>query len=201
MTVTVATQNELVDRYLKSLRRAARHLPEAEREELVRSIEGHVEEALAEDPSDADLRSMLDRLGEPERLVEDAYGPAPAPARGWMEWAAIVLLLIGGFVVPFLGWVAGVVLLWASSAWNVREKLIGTLVVPGGLMLPVYGLLVVSIESCSSYQRGSVTVSHCTGGASSGGQVALAAAGIVLLIAPIVTAVFLARRAARPTPD
>jgi hypothetical protein len=35
---------------------------------------------------------------------------------------ALVLL-----VIPFLGWVVGVVLVWLSRLWTTRDKLIGTL--------------------------------------------------------------------------
>jgi hypothetical protein len=35
-------------------------------------------------------------------------------------------------------WVVGVVLLWRSRAWTLGDKLIGTLVVPGGLAYVIY---------------------------------------------------------------
>ena len=35
-------------------------------------------------------------------------------------------------MIPFLGWVVGVVLLWISRLWTTRDKLIGTL---GGLSM------------------------------------------------------------------
>jgi hypothetical protein len=64
------------------------------------------------------------------------YGPnrpdRAALALGWMEVLAIVLLLIGGFLAG-IGWVAGVILLWLSPRWRVSDKLLGTLVWPGGL--------------------------------------------------------------------
>jgi hypothetical protein len=54
-----------------------------------------------------------------------------------MEAAALVLLLLGGFVFG-VGWIVGLVLLWSSSVWTWWEKLLGTLIVPGGLALPLY---------------------------------------------------------------
>jgi hypothetical protein len=48
------------------------------------------------------------------------------------------MLSIGGVIVPVLGWVVGVVLLWGSDLWSRREKLLGTLVVPSGLLLPIF---------------------------------------------------------------
>ena len=59
---------------------------------------------------------------------------AAAPYKpGWIEVGALVMLLVGGLIVPIVGWFVGVVLLWVSNAWNVRDKVIGTLFVPGGL--------------------------------------------------------------------
>ena len=45
----------------------------------------------------------------------------------------ITLLLIGAFLAV-VGWVVGVVLLWRSRVWTLRDKLIGTLLWPGGLV-------------------------------------------------------------------
>jgi hypothetical protein len=50
----------------------------------------------------------------------------------WRDPAAIALVLAGG-VLAGVGWLVGVVLLWTSPAWCTRDKLIGTLVPPGGL--------------------------------------------------------------------
>jgi hypothetical protein len=36
------------------------------------------------------------------------------------------LLSPAGLIVPVLGWLAGVILLWVSDAWDTREKLFGT---------------------------------------------------------------------------
>ena len=54
-----------------------------------------------------------------------------------METAALVFLLVGGFISA-LGWLIGLVLLWSSSVWTTRDKVIGTLVVPGGLAGSVF---------------------------------------------------------------
>jgi len=89
------------------------------------------------------------------------------PVVTWREVGALILLPFGGVVVPFVGWFAGVVLLWVSDAWTVRDKLIGTLVIPGGLLVP--GFLFVAVGSgsggiCHSGPPGRPAV--CTGGGS-----------------------------------
>jgi hypothetical protein len=59
-----------------------------------------------------------------------------APADG-SEWSTIVLLLLGAFFVG-IGWFVGVVALWRSKVWTVPEKLIGTLLWPGGLVTGMF---------------------------------------------------------------
>lgn len=65
----------------------------------------------------------------------DAQGPADdrpfaeqiLERRGFAVTAALFVML-GGIVVPFIGWVAGLVMLWRSRAWTLRQKWIATLV-------------------------------------------------------------------------
>jgi hypothetical protein len=65
----------------------------------------------------------------------DATVPVPvqrAPRRRALDTGTVVLLLIGGLLIG-LGWIAGAALLWASPRWRTSDKLLGTLVWPGGL--------------------------------------------------------------------
>jgi hypothetical protein len=101
---------------------------------------------------------------------------------GTVEWAAIGLLLVGGFAIPVAGWVLGVGLLWISRAWTPREKLVGTLVPPGGLLAP---FAVMVAASSFTLQLSSL---------------AAACLLVALCAVPVWTAVFLARRARRPLP-
>ena len=105
--------------YLDDLDRALSDLPKDRRTEIVRDIRGHIDVALAEqdDPSAADVEQLLDELGTPQEIAEAAYAELP-PARAKIagrDIATIVLLLIGGLVLPFVGWFIGVVLLWTSD--------------------------------------------------------------------------------------
>jgi hypothetical protein len=191
------TRNPLADDYLKRLRRAASRLPRSRRAELVAAIEQHLDEAVPPEASDAETLTALDRLGEPEEIVA-AEAPHAADPRGTQEWAAILLLLFGGLAAG-LGWLAGLIFLWGSRAWTTREKWIGTLVVPGGLLLPMV-LLGMSVapagETCVIRSDGSQV---CTGvEGRDAGDVVLLVLLAVSVIAPIATAFFLARRAGRP---
>ena len=118
--------------------------------------------------------------------------------RGTTEWAAIILLLFGGFIFG-VGWLAGLILLWSSRAWTTRDKWIGTLVVPGGLATSVLiGLIALGVPS-KKLCRGTVSgVEHCTNaaGASTASSILGVAVFALLVLAPIATSVYLARRAA-----
>lgn len=92
-----------------------------------------------------------------------------------------------------LGWVLGVILLWASRVWSTREKLIGTFLVPGGLSALLY-LLVLGSRTCtSSSGTGHATVEQCT--SQPVPNLILIPLLIAFVIAGIATPIFLARRA------
>ena len=143
---------------------------------------------------------MLERLGAPGEIIEAEQSPPPAPTdrRSWREWAAVVLLPLGGFALG-VGWLVGLVLLWSSRLWTTRDKVIGTLIVPGGIATV---LLVVVVTATKRHCTGFTTaVGHtnlqCTpsGGPSAGTNALEIALLAFVLIGPIVTAVYLARRA------
>jgi uncharacterized membrane protein len=190
--------DKLVADYLERLDRELRDLPRARRRELVEEISGHIAEARAdlETENEASIRSLLDRLGEPEDIAAEARGRVGVERRGSaLDIVALIFLLIGGVVLPVLGWVIGVVLLWISETWTTTEKVIGTLIVPGGLALPLFLTLVTaSAETCSGSPGEPLT---CTGGPSQAAQVLGTILVIVLFIAPLATTAFLARRRTR----
>jgi hypothetical protein len=129
--MTAPHADPLIDGYLARLRVAATDLPSSVRDELIEDMRAHIAEARAREPeeTDATILNILDRLGEPAVVVAEARERlglrTPGPSRqGIVEIAAVVLL-------PFF-WVIGVILLWWSSAWRVRDKVIGTICSVGG---------------------------------------------------------------------
>jgi hypothetical protein len=152
------TDDRLVADYLNRLAAAAASLPADRGAELFEEISLHIAEAravqttagAASSPAVADV---LERLGRPEDIVSAAAEdidaevimPAPgprAPRRRALDTGTVILLLIGGFLIG-LGWIAGAVMLWVSPRWQTSDKLLGTLVWPGGLaavlMVPRFG--------------------------------------------------------------
>jgi len=128
----------LIKRYLDDVARAAGPLPGKERRKLLDDISSRIAAARLEPgfESEAAVREMLDRLGTPASVVAAATA-AGSPARKRTdrrrEDSVITWLLFGGLLVG-VGWLVGVYRLWRSPVWSRGEKLLGTLVVPGGLL-------------------------------------------------------------------
>lgn len=110
----------------------------------------------------------------------------------------VFLLLAGGVILPVVGWVAGAVMLLLSRRWTLRDKLLGLLVWPGGLMTAV-ALIVFSPTRTCVYVDDSA--GHHSGGGECTGTTIPGWVGIPLLVlavaGPLVTAVHLGRRARR----
>ena len=124
--------DRLIDDYLRRLDHAAAHMRPARRTELVAEIREHIEMALRQEQAagEAAVRNVLDRLGPPEEIVEAAEPASPHSQvrAGKLEIAALIAL-----IVPFMGWLIGTVLVFASGVWSRRDKLIGALL----LLLPI----------------------------------------------------------------
>jgi uncharacterized membrane protein len=201
--VATKTAQRVIKGYLRRLERASRSLPRAERRELRAQIEEHLRSALPPEPSEADVRGVIERLGEPEDIVAEQYGRAGsdrarATGIGAQGVCAIVLLLIGGFLAGF-GWIVGAVLLWTSQLWSTPEKLVGTLIIPGGFATGLFVTSAVGLEACGGriyFTRGvRHVVNQCTGATSSLDHVLVVALLAFLLLGPIASAAFLIRRA------
>jgi uncharacterized membrane protein len=198
--------DRLVDQYLDRLERELADVPRARRAEIVDDISAHIAQARAElsTEDEAAIRNLLEQLGDPAEIAADAGARSESRRRErrGLEIAALVLLLVGGIVLPVVGWLVGVVLLWVSDIWTTRDKLVGTLAVPGGLLPAVYLSMgaVVYGETCTSVQdprTGAILEESCTGGPSDVVQVLMIGLFVVLLVGPFVTTAYLARRMGR----
>lgn len=78
------------------------------------------------------------------------------PGVGALEICAVILLLVGGFLAG-IGWIVGAILLWISPRWRVSDKLLGTLIWPGGL-----AVVVVLLGHATAFSGGSAAA--CSGG-------------------------------------
>ena len=199
--MTAPHADQLIDGYLARLRAAAAGLPRSTQLELVDDMRAHIAEARAREAeeTDAAILNILDRLGNPVEVVADTrerLGIRPLqPYRpGALEIFAVIL-------VPFF-WPVGVILMWISPAWNWRDKLIGTLLPPGGFwFIPIAGALATSAHnggSCvlSTDAAGHVISNTCPQSAGSSLLWAMVAIAVfvVTFVLPLITAGYLALR-------
>jgi uncharacterized membrane protein len=193
------TQWPAISRYLEELDAALSNLPAGERQMVVSDISEHITSALAEHASpitSADVDDILAELGSPQAIADEgAESSTVTPSvvtqtvsfgssRGY-ALLTVLILALGGLVLPFLGWVVGVALLWISRAWPVRAKVIGTMLLPGGvLFIAIVGLNPALV---------SVTGSGCTSGVGVPAEVCMTQySGAPLWLGPTLLAILLA---------
>jgi uncharacterized membrane protein len=102
-------------------------LPRARREEIIAEFDAHIRDARTAHAAetDADLLNLLDRLGDPSVIGTEArerFDVAEPASAGAREVIALLLLVVGPFIVPIVTWVLGAMLVWSSVAWSAREK-------------------------------------------------------------------------------
>ncbi|AXH95394.1 DUF1700 domain-containing protein [Ornithinimicrobium avium] len=203
----------LVVDYLRRLHEETARLRVHEARELEAQIREHLTEALGGDPTEVEVREVLDRLGEPAAVVDEAGGAA-APGTGaaqaqrsdaWREAGALVLL-VGSALLFWLWpvavpmWIAGMVLLVVARRWSVGEKVWGGIVLGATWLLPVLaGLMAfaVDVQSCVTDAAGNQT---CEGGGGEGlSTLNVVAIGVLVvwLAVYVWTVVHLARSARR----
>jgi uncharacterized membrane protein len=144
------SEHTLVRRYLAAVEQETATLPAERRAELLADLTEHISVALAEagDETDETVQRVLDQLGRPTAIAETALAEEPAPTDDELHAGSdlrtgliLILLPLAGTIGVFmrtLGGVAavvGIVLLWTSKQWNLRERIIGT-------FIPVSSLIV-----------------------------------------------------------
>ncbi len=187
--------DKIVSHYLNQLRQALSDLPARRREPIIEEIAEHIRtgrDRLAHD-DEVSVRQLLESLGDYESIRREAgLSALPGPSRfdPWVPW----LLLFGGFLFG-VGWFVGLVMLWESRVFSLRDKLLGTFIWPGGL----FGTMILlglpsAATSCSGSSTGST---HCV---TTGFHLPQALGLPVLalsVILPIIVAAMLFRRIAR----
>ncbi len=111
MQQPVRQQDRLVEQYLAAVAQACAGLPVSRREELVADLREHIAVArqALPDPSEADIRDILDRLGEPtviaaEARVGEPADPMPAlavPVKR-VNWTVVVISVVLATVVVMI---------------------------------------------------------------------------------------------------
>jgi hypothetical protein len=117
---------------------------------------------------------------------------------GWPQLLALLFIVLGSVLIPIIGWLIGIVLLWMSDRWSVRDKIMGTLIWPGGLGgIGILGLEVIQSKDGSCGGSAGMPL-HCTSHNAQGFSDVLIIPLVILLIAlPLLIAWHLLRNAQR----
>jgi hypothetical protein len=199
-----ADDDAVITSYLLRVRRAARRLPRSRREWVVTQVGDRLSEALeADNGGTRDVSAVLRQFGEPKDVVLAVDGHVPGTEARWMEYVALLLVLVGG-VLWRPAWLAGVTLLWVSPRWRWPDKLLATLVWPGGLSVANlisgrYSVTSLFASGGPGFFRPRVSTVHFLIN-STLGHPALRHLLVLLLAAvpPVLVAIRLLRRARRP---
>ena len=183
--MTAPHADQLIEGYLARISAAAADFPGAARNELLDDMRAHIAEARSREPeeTDAAILNILDRLGEPSVVVAEArerlgLRGTPLTRPGLLEIAAVVL-------VPIF-WIVGVVLLWWSPAWGVRDKVIGTVCSLGGYpTVLIFGILAAHQSAGIASQSTDPAIF------SAAGRVLEAAVPLIIFLMPALTAIYL----------
>jgi uncharacterized membrane protein len=151
----------LVQEYLGRMKVASGRLAVDRRTELIDEVGEHIAAALAEADrrDEATVRNILDRLGQPEDIIAAEVDPdektpglvtqvasttAAGSSWGAVEVVALLLLSVGAVLLPFVGPLLGLVLVWLSNAWSQRQKVVASAIILILLAIPVLGLFAAS---------------------------------------------------------
>ena len=130
--MTESTLADVAGRYLAALDQALAGLPGEVRTGILTGVREELEGLSA-----ADAAVRIRDLGDPEFIAADARSdtpqpvsatPTPAREARWYPVVAALLVMVGGIVLPVLGTVAGLVMVWFSTAWTRTEKWVATLI-------------------------------------------------------------------------
>jgi uncharacterized membrane protein len=124
MIQSVEPLDRLVEEYLAAVADACAGLAPSRRDELVADLREHIAVARAglRQPGEADIRSILDRLGEPDAIAAEArVGEPSVPARPRgttppprasrpSAYGAVIAVAVLGFLAVLLAMAVGLVL-------------------------------------------------------------------------------------------
>jgi uncharacterized membrane protein len=127
---------QIVDDYLVALEEELLGLSPSDRAEIILEVREHYEEARRElvDPTEADLRNIVERLGPPAEIAAEARqrlgvaipttesGSPSVPPPSSTPTSAAGPLEIATLILWVLWWPLGVILMALSPRWTRREK-------------------------------------------------------------------------------
>lgn len=141
--------------YLEELERASSGLPVERRAELTAEVADYLHAELATVSDTEGARAVIDRLGDPWELVAEAAvdlphaavdqpraAAHPGPSAG--ELVAVLLLGIGGIVLPLLGPAIGVMIMRSTPRWTARQINVTWGILGVGVVALLLGLVLMA---------------------------------------------------------
>jgi PASTA domain len=133
--------DRIVEEYLRQLDAALKRLPEERRRHLVDEVRSHIAEgrALIHDPTEADIRTLLERLGPPEEIASESLitDRATEPAsrrRLWLPAGIAAALAAAGLAVGLVVGLGG----GTQSARTLRPPAPTTTTTAAVVVLPTF---------------------------------------------------------------
>ncbi|MGM7698633.1 HAAS signaling domain-containing protein [Microbacterium sp. A84] len=164
--MNIADADRLRGDYLTRLDAAMRNVPHG----VAAEIRGGILEEL-QGLDAAATAARIAQLGDPEAVAREAQEEVPVPVppptapsvrnapatstRGFAIAAALTLS-VGGIVLPFAGWVVGVVLVCFSSLWRAWEKAVA-IIVPFVALIVIGGAGLLAFQAAPGGAMGTST--------------------------------------------
>ncbi len=155
--------HQLIHDYLDRVSERLIDLPDSERQEILEDLRSHIEESVGDlqAASETEVRNVLDRLGDPEDVAQEARGrmpdarPGPTSGPVYDRSGTPGALEVAAIILTALFWPIGVLLAWISERWKTRDKVIATAVPFVTTML----FVIVAVGGLVVFQTGGSTVS------------------------------------------
>ena len=132
-------------RYLDELESALTAALDTLRADILADIADELN-GLDEDAS----RARIAALGDPRAIAADAAAeaqtpgsPVPAPASKAYPTAAAIVLTAGWYVVPIVGWIAGLVMIAVGKLWAPQVRVASAVVSVAAALVALAALLVM----------------------------------------------------------
>lgn len=147
------SKNPWAQSYLDALDRASLVLPADRRAELLADVSTHLDAELADSTDEVSARAVLDRLGDPATLVAEAATDLPRTASTGPSGAEIIALLlmgIGGVVLPLLAPAVGVGIMANTPRWSAHEVRVAWGILGLGLAALLGGFVLMAMASTAT---------------------------------------------------
>lgn len=141
------SQSKLAEDYLNELRSALAGAPAALQTEILADVAGGFDGL-----TDEETRARIAELGDPHVIAADATvddsiaagpsTPVEQPVTKGYATATGIVLTAGWYLVPVLGWIAGLVMIGIGDHWTPQIRRRSILISIGAALVSVAGIMI-----------------------------------------------------------